>query len=203
MKKQKKTAFQVKKEKILKIAGEELGGSFTKQEIQESFNRVMIEKNREEAEKKKKPDLPTISKEEAKEHIVKSIEFVNLAFVLADVVDSVVMDAESELIKVARSFVKKDKQNFSNMKEAIKHARTTAKAASRSIYHMDEQSAVDNAIGHSDAIYGVIKAINAKCDGEDDNFRRIVDFINSLEDVPVEIDEEQINESVNALYTSK
>lgn len=89
----------------------------------------------------------------------RSISNLNISFVLADVLNSFLGDAESTLKKMGMKLSGEDKHRFLLMQKAVKQARVMAGAFARPLYHMKD---TDDACDCSDWYYHFLQLVETR-----------------------------------------
>ena len=102
----------------------------------------------------------------------------NLAFILADVINSFMLDCESDLAHFDKCFSQKARKNFKLMRQNIKAARKWAQELSNPIYH---SVVTDSLCSDSDWWYALVKLID---DRVSDNAQRCNQFLEFLLNMP-------------------
>ena len=102
----------------------------------------------------------------------------NLAFVLADVINSFMLDCECDLQHFDKCFSQKAKKNFKLMQQSIKAARKWAQELSTPVY---QSKVTDSLCADSDWWYALIKLID---DRVSDNAQRCNQFLEYLLNMP-------------------
>lgn len=105
-----------------------------------------------------------------------SIEFT-LSFALADVINTLLMDAESDLKKTDKTLCLKrdDKQNFNRLRQFLQMAKTQAAKCAELMY---KDAAVSVAVEDSDFIHELLLTFINKSGGEKKTSEMILEKIN-------------------------
>ena len=110
--------------------------------------------------------------------VLRAMTANNLAFILADVINSFIMDCESDLSHFDKCFSRKAKRHFKLMQQNIKAARKWSQELSVPIY---KSVVTDSLCADSDWWYALIKLID---DRVSDNAQRCNQFLEYLLNMP-------------------
>ena len=81
----------------------------------------------------------------------------NMAFTMADVANTLLLDCEKVMERIGIGFEQKDKQNFNEMLKHVRAARKWAEKSALPIYHIPD---TDDACSESDWWYNFIKLVD-------------------------------------------
>ena len=101
----------------------------------------------------------TLTEEKAVLMARQAISNLNLSFILADVCNSFLSDAEGTLKKMGMALSNEDKRRFTLMQKAVKSARVMASAFARPLYHMKD---TDDACDCSDWYYHFLQLVETR-----------------------------------------
>lgn len=105
-----------------------------------------------------------MTREELHRHIETVAVLMDLTTVLADVIDSMLLDIDDLLAKVKTPLDDRDRSYFKEMKKLVGASRKWAQRATRDLYHIKE---TDDFTGESDWWYNIIRLIEDRT-GEDE-----------------------------------
>ena len=115
-----------------------------------------------------------LTREQIHEKVLKGMVLNNIAFVLADVANSALMDMESELSPLGVAFNQNDKRNFNEM---MRHAAAAKKWAEKSALPIYEISDADDACADSDWWYSMIKLIDDRIGDNPSKTNLLIEYI--------------------------
>ena len=105
---------------------------------------------------------------------------LNLSYVLADVVDSLMKDVEDQLLKVKVPYDDRDRSYFKEMKKLVGASRKWAQRATRDLYHIKE---TDDFTGESDWWYNVIRLIEDRTGEDELKTKQVLQWLTTMPSV--------------------
>lgn len=112
-----------------------------------------------------------------KETIKKALFFTNAAYLVMDIVNTFVTEADFELQKLQKCFNREDKQRINSAARAVKAARSATKIAAEQIYKMKD---VDDACIDSDYLHEIIKLVINRTDDTEESMQRMLEHIKQI-----------------------
>lgn len=122
-----------------------------------------------------------LSRDAIREKVLRGMVLNNLAFILADVANTFLMDMEEELKPFGVAFAQTDKYNFKQMLSHVTAARKWAEKSALPIYEIAD---ADDACSDSDWWYSFIKLVD---DRTGDSERKTNMLLEYLLNMPSEI----------------
>lgn len=123
----------------------------------------------------------SMTREQIHRRIVRSMVCVNLAHVLADVANTLLMDAEAEMKPMQVSFCRDDKYNF---KQILQHITSAKKWAEKSSFEPYKTKEADLFAQDSDWWYNIVRLID---DRTGDNVLKTRQVLEWLLNMPTEM----------------
>lgn len=105
---------------------------------------------------------------------------LNLCYVLADVVDSLMKDVEDQLLKVKVPYDDRDRSYFKEMKKLVGASRKWAQRATRDLYHIKE---TDDFTGESDWWYNIIRLIEDRTGEDELKTKQVLQWLTTMPSV--------------------
>lgn len=110
--------------------------------------------------------------------------YMNNAYVLADVVNSFMMEANAAIAKIGQTLTQDNKRRFNRLKKMMHDANYASRAIAKEIYGIPSE---DDACEDSDFYYEAIKLLALKTGNTTEDQERILSLLRSLPDVNAEI----------------
>lgn len=107
----------------------------------------------------------------------KALFFTNASYLTADITHSFLVDAECELGKMRKQFIKSDKMRINKAIKAVKDAKRLTREAIAPIYGMKE---VDDACDDSDYLYEILKLVINRTGDTEESKRAMIEHIKQL-----------------------
>lgn len=121
--------------------------------------------------------------QEDKEVFKKALFFTNAAYLVIDILNSFIKEADYELNKIHKCFNREDKQKMNIAANSVKSAYKATKYAARNIYQIEE---VDDACNDSDYLYEILKMVINRTDDTEESKQRMIEHIRQLPKVEQE-----------------
>lgn len=149
------------------------------------------EKNNEEMEKEKNyedgvdavidrlkmTEKTSMSREEIHRLVKKGMVLVNLSTTLADVIDSLVMDAECTLQPYGATLSRQDKLNFKRMQKSLRDARKYAKECSIDAYTSEDGQAFADDV---DWWYNFVRLVQDRTSDDVQKTRLLLQYVSTM-----------------------
>lgn len=110
--------------------------------------------------------------------------YMNNAYVLADVINSFMMEANAAIAKIGQTLTQDNKRRFNRLKKMMHDANYASRAIAKEIYGIPSE---DDACEDSDFYYEAIKLLALKTGNTTEDQERILSLLRSLPDVNAEI----------------
>lgn len=110
--------------------------------------------------------------------------YMNNAYVLADVINSFMMEANAAIAKIGQTLTQDNKRRFNRLKKMMHDANCASRAIAKEIYGIPSE---DDACEDSDFYYEAIKLLALKTGNTTEDQERILSLLRSLPDVNAEI----------------
>ena len=110
--------------------------------------------------------------------------YMNNAYVLADVVNSFMIEANSTIAKMGQELTQDNKRRFNRLKKMMHDANCASRAIAKEIYGIPSE---DDACEDSDYYYEAIKLLAVKTGNTREDQEHILSLLRSLPDVNAEI----------------
>lgn len=110
--------------------------------------------------------------------------YMNNAYVLADVINSFMMEANAAIAKIGQTLTQDNKRRFNRLKKMMRDANYASRAIAKEIYGIPSE---DDACEDSDFYYEAIKLLALKTGNTTEDQERILSLLRSLPDVNAEI----------------
>lgn len=120
----------------------------------------------------------------AGQQLRRAMFYMNLAYVLADVVNSFMMEANAAIAKIGQTLTQDNKRRFNRLKKMMRDANYASRAIAKEIYGIPSE---DDACEDSDFYYEAIKLLALKTGNTTEDQERILSLLRSLPDVNAEI----------------
>lgn len=120
----------------------------------------------------------------AGQQLRRAMFYMNLAYVLADVVNSYLMEADTTIGKIGQCFTQEKKMLFNRMAKMAKDAYFLSKDISRAMYKIPSEN---EACEDSDFLYEAVILLARKTGNSTEAQRRMLDHLKQLPDVNAEI----------------
>ena len=120
---------------------------------------------------------PTLTKEDVERLTKKAISDMSLAFLLVDVANSFLMDADAFFKQMNIKVKDTDSKNMKNLSEAVKRARIMSGIAARPLYEMagDDDAAYD-----SDWWYNTIRLVETRINDDAVRSNQFIEYLLSM-----------------------
>ncbi len=120
----------------------------------------------------------------AGQQLSRALFYTNNAYVLADVINSFMIEADSIIRTIGQGLRQENKQRFNRLKKMTKDTLAASKAVAKEIYNIPSE---DAACEDSDFFYEAILLIARKTGNTTEAQQRMLDFLRQLPDVNAEI----------------
>ena len=121
-----------------------------------------------------------LSREELHKHVEKATMCLNIAHCLSDVVETLVMDAESILRPFGATFERQDKMYFKQLAKSLQDARKCAKRCCMDLYqHKD----VNDFAEDSDWWYNIIRLIADRVGDDELKTKQVINWLVTMPSV--------------------
>jgi len=105
---------------------------------------------------------------------------LNLCYVLADVVNSLMIDVEDEMAKVKVPYDDRDRAYFKELKKLVGASRKWALRATRGLYHHED---VEDFTGESDWWYNIIRLIEDRTGEDELKTKQVLQWLTTMPSV--------------------
>lgn len=105
---------------------------------------------------------------------------LNLSYVLADVINSLLIDVEDELAKIRVPYDDRDRSYFKELKKLVSASRKWALRATRGLYHHQD---ADDFAGESDWWYNIIRLIEDRTGEDELKTKQVLQWLTTMPSV--------------------
>lgn len=120
----------------------------------------------------------------AGQQLRRAMFFMNLAYVLADTINSYMVEANAAIGKIGQELTQDNKRRFNRLKKMMHDANCASRAISKEIYGIPSE---DAACEDSDYYYEAIRLLAVKTGNTREDQEHILSLLRSLPDVNAEI----------------
>ena len=120
----------------------------------------------------------------AGQQLRRAMFFMNLAYVLADTINSYMVEANAAIGKIGQTLTQENKRRFNRLKKMMHDANCASRAIAKEIYGIPSE---DAACEDSDYYYEAIKLLAVKTGNTQEDQEHILSLLRSLPDVNAEI----------------
>ena len=110
--------------------------------------------------------------------------YMNNAYVLADVVNSFMIEANSTIAKMGQELTQDNKRRFNRLKKMMHDANCASRAIAKEIYHIPSEN---EACEDSDFLYEAVILLARKTGNSREAQQQMLDHLRQLPDVNAEI----------------
>lgn len=134
------------------------------------------------------------SLEEITRRLKKAMFYMSTAYLLGDVIHSLVMDTEGLIDPLGEELTHENKQRFTKLRKSLRNAKTNVFGVATEIY---EVPSVDEACAESDYYAAAVKLLIAKTVGDDDAKRKVFEYLSALPAPGPKTDEHSESKQIN------
>lgn len=120
----------------------------------------------------------------AGQQLRRAMFFMNLSYVLADTINSYMVEANAAIGKIGQTLTQENKRRFNRLLKMLKDAFFASKAISKEIYHIPSEN---EACEDSDFLYEAVILLARKTGNSRDAQQQMLDHLRQLPDVNTEI----------------
>lgn len=104
----------------------------------------------------------------------KALFYTNMAYVLADMANTAILDSESELKKIGQFISEDQKKKFAYAKNQIRKAKVITEKIAKPIYRISDS---DDACNDSDYLYEILKMIIDRTSDTDESKKEMLQYL--------------------------
>ena len=125
-------------------------------------------------------DCTGLTRDELHKRVEKATMCLNIAHCLADVCETLIMDAESILRPFGATFEREDKMHFKQLSRSLQDAQKCAKRCCLGLYKHEQ---VDEFTSDADWWYNIIRLIADRVGDDDLKTRQVINWLDAMPSV--------------------
>lgn len=117
---------------------------------------------------------PDLTKEDVQRMTKKAISDISLAFLLVDVANSFLLDADSFFAKINIKTNDSDSRNMRNLADAVRRARIMSGIAAKSLYKMADE---EDAVYDSEWWYNTVRLVESRINDDPVKSNQFIEYL--------------------------